>query len=36
MELGERGKGRESDRASIILHIIDVKAEDIRMCIENC
>jgi hypothetical protein len=35
MELGERGKGNENDRASAILHTINVKVEDIRMGIEN-
>jgi hypothetical protein len=33
MELGEREKGKENDRASVILH---TKVEDMRMCIENC
>jgi hypothetical protein len=32
----ERGKGKENDRASVILHTIDMKVEDIRMCTENC
>jgi hypothetical protein len=36
MELAERGKGKENDRASVILHTIDVKLEDTRMCIESC
>jgi hypothetical protein len=31
MELRERGKGKENDRASIISPNIDVKVEDIRM-----
>jgi hypothetical protein len=34
MELRGRRKGKEDDRASVILCII--KVEDIRMCIENC
>jgi hypothetical protein len=36
MELGERGKGKEKDRASVISHTTDVKVEDMRMCIESC
>jgi hypothetical protein len=36
MELRERGKVKENDRASVILHTIDVTVEDIRMCIEYC
>jgi hypothetical protein len=36
MELGERRKGKENDRASVILHTIDGKVEDIIMCIESC
>jgi hypothetical protein len=36
MELGEREKGKENDRASIIFHTISGKVEDIRMYIENC
>jgi hypothetical protein len=37
MELRERGKEKENDRASVIFHTIRCKGrEDIRMCIENC
>jgi hypothetical protein len=38
MELKESGKGKETDRASVILHTIpyDVEVQDIRMCIERC
>jgi hypothetical protein len=36
MELGEREIGKESDRASVILHSKDVKVEDTRICIERC
>jgi hypothetical protein len=36
MEIRERGKGKENDRASVISYAIDVKVEDIRMCIESC
>jgi hypothetical protein len=36
MELGDRGKGTENDKASVIWHTIDVKVEDIRVCIESC
>jgi hypothetical protein len=34
MELGERGKGKENDRASSIT--TSVKVEDIRTCTESC
>jgi hypothetical protein len=36
MELGERGKGKENDSVLVILHNINVKVEDIRICTENC
>jgi hypothetical protein len=37
MELGERGKGKENDRASVISqNIASMNIEDIRMHIENC
>jgi hypothetical protein len=35
MELRERGKGKQNDRASVISHTIDVKVEDRKMCIER-
>jgi hypothetical protein len=36
MELGERGKRKENDRASVISgNRRSVKVEDIRMCIES-
>jgi hypothetical protein len=35
MELGERGKGKENDRASVKLHNIRWESV-IRMCIESC
>jgi hypothetical protein len=35
MELGERGKGRENDRASVISHNIRREGR-LRICIENC
>jgi hypothetical protein len=36
MELGERGKGKENDRASGISIPLDVKVENTRMCTESC
>jgi hypothetical protein len=36
MELGERGKGKEKDRASVICIPQDGKVEDTRMCVERC
>jgi hypothetical protein len=36
VELGERRKGKENDKASVISHIIRCEGRDIRMCIENC
>jgi hypothetical protein len=37
MELGERGKGKENDRASVTSYnITSVKIGEIRMCIEKC
>jgi hypothetical protein len=36
MELREKWKGKENDRASVILHTIDVKVEGKRMHIKNC
>jgi hypothetical protein len=35
MELGESGKGKENDRASVISHTIRCKGRDIRMCTGN-
>jgi hypothetical protein len=35
MELRERGKGKEKEKILVISHTINVKVEDIRMCIEN-
>jgi hypothetical protein len=34
MELGERGKGKENGRASVILH--NIICLDIRMCFKSC
>jgi hypothetical protein len=36
MELRERGKGKENDRASVISHNIRCEGRDIRMCIDSC
>jgi hypothetical protein len=37
MELRERGKGKENDRASTISkYITSVQVEDTKMCIEIC
>jgi hypothetical protein len=36
MELGERGKGKQYDRVSVILwNIRSVNVEDIKTCIES-
>jgi hypothetical protein len=36
MEVRERGKGKENDRASVISHTIRCEGKDIQTCIENC
>jgi hypothetical protein len=37
VEVGERGKGKENDRESVILNSITfVKVENIRMYTNNC
>jgi hypothetical protein len=36
MELGQRRKGKENDRASVMSwNITSVKVEEIRMCVES-
>jgi hypothetical protein len=36
MELGERQKGKQNDRASVILYNIICEGRGHRMCIESC
>jgi hypothetical protein len=36
MEVRERGRGKENDRASVISHTIRCEGKDIQTCIENC
>jgi hypothetical protein len=37
VELGERGKGKENDRAAVkSQNITSLQEEDIRLCIEDC
>jgi hypothetical protein len=35
VELGDREKRKKYGRAKVISHTIDVKVEDVRMCIER-
>jgi hypothetical protein len=36
MELEEREKRKQNDRATVILHTIRCEVEDIKMYIERC
>jgi hypothetical protein len=36
MELEEREKEKENDRATVISHTTRCEVEDIKMCIERC